>query len=99
MGRSRRSTTPGGRSWPMPGMADERAPAMRLAVSWPQAMGTSVSASPCSTSVGAWMRASTSARPAVGADGQHLPHHARRADRRAAWPVRTRSRSAASSFG
>ena len=52
------STTCGGRSWPMPGMATKRAPGMRRAVSSPQAIGTSGSASPCSTSVGDLMRGS-----------------------------------------
>ena len=38
---SRISTTGGGRSWPMPGMATKRAPGMRCAESRPQAIGTS----------------------------------------------------------
>ena len=74
---SRISTTCGGRSWPMPGIGDERAPAMRRAVSCPQAMGTSGSASPCSTSAGLGC-ARDGRAVAVGGDRRHLAHQAGR---------------------
>mmetsp|Transcript_54678 Transcript_54678/g.129198 ORF Transcript_54678/g.129198 Transcript_54678/m.129198 type:complete len:288 (+) Transcript_54678:2475-3338(+) len=51
-----------GRSWPQPGMISSRAPGMRRARSWAAGTGISASSAPCSTSVGALMRGSRSAR-------------------------------------